>query len=117
MKVSSEVAEMARLMQSDLEGRRLRVTLGWLDMGYTGVRVVDEQNPVWYQEFCLYHSNSKRRRMRQRKKPDTYIKRAHTLRALGEIASGVAVTLYAQRLLPFIEQELERLPTNGWMIA
>lgn len=116
MKVTSQVAEMASIMRADLEGRRLRVTLGWYGFGYEGVRVVDEQNPVWYQEFCATYSPSKRARPRQRKKPDTYIKRSHTIRALGEIGTGKADSLYAQRLVPFIEREMARLPKNGWTI-
>jgi hypothetical protein len=106
-------------MLGDLKQRRLRVALvfpEW-DFGYTGVRVAEEQNPVWYQDFCAQHSPSKRTpRPRQRKKPDTFIKRAHTLRALDEIAGGRADSEYAQRLMSFVERVDKEIRKSGWMI-
>lgn len=42
-------------------------------------------------------------------KPDTLIRRRHTLRALREIESGRAATIYAQRLLPYIEDYYRRV--------
>jgi hypothetical protein len=122
---------VAALMKADLQSRRLRVALGWPDVRtrtYNCPRVIDEENPRWYREFCAHHSPSKRTpRPRQRSKPDTIIKRhdrtrtSHTLRALDELAAGQAYvrcerhTVYAQRLLPFIERELKRLPLQNWM--
>ena len=79
-------------------------------------RQVDEQNPKWYREFCARYSPSRRAKMRKRKKPDTYIKRAHTLRALGELASGRCRTVYAVRLLPFVKAERKRIKQNGGWI-
>jgi hypothetical protein len=106
-------------MLGDLKQRRLRVALVFpaMDFGYVGLRKAEEQNPVWYQDFCAQYSPSKRTpRPRQRKKPDTFIKRADTLRALGEIAAGRADSVYAQRLMPFVEMVHKQLPKNGWMI-
>lgn len=107
---------MAKAMLIDLGSRRLDVTLAWPWYGDGAIRVVDEQNPLWYQKFCACYAPSQRTRMRRRKKPDTYIKRAHTLRALSEIASGKCETVYADRLLPYVEEELRHYKQNGYYI-
>ena len=109
--VSDAVREVAQVMLWELEGSRLRVTLAPSQVGHCWrrrIRVVEETNPEWYQRFCSEHSDSLRTRPRKRKKPDTYIKRAHTLRALNEIASGQARTEYAQRLMPYVAKEAEQ---------
>lgn len=107
---------MAALMQADLRSRRLIVDLVFPHWAERGMRLVSQRNPRWYRQFCDTYSPSNRTRLRQREKRDTYIKRAHTLRALGEIANGRCNTLYAERLLPWVEDELKLLPQNEWMI-
>ncbi len=107
---------MAKLMRSDLDGRRLDVTLAMVMYPDIIIRQVDGRNPEWYQRFCAHYAPSRRTRPRRGKKSDTYIKRAHTLRALGEIASGKAKTVYANRLLPYVEEELKQYKSNGYYI-
>jgi len=70
-------------------------------------RVVCERNPAWYRELCRQYP-SRRSRPRRRAKPDTAIKRAHTLRALAEIENGRVESEYAKRVYPFVAQEAER---------
>lgn len=116
--ISAELAELARLMRADLEQRHLRVSLAWgkdIEYGII-IRYVEEHNPRWYREFCAYYSPSRRAKMRRRNKPDTFIKRAHTLRALAELASGRCRTVYAVRLLPFVKAERKKMIKNGWRI-
>ena len=110
------VATMAKAMLIDLGNRRLDVTLRMDSYDHRTYRQVDEQNPLWYQKFCAHYAPSQRVRMRRRKKPDTYIKRQHTLRALGEIARGKCETVYADRLLPYVEDELRHYKNNGYYI-
>ena len=115
--MTKEIAEMAQLMRVDLDGRRLRVSLRWVNGGEYAVRQVDERNPKWYREFCAYYSPSRRRgwnwaNARRR----TYIKRRDTLRGLGELASGRCSSVYAERLAPFVENVLSKLPKTEYMI-
>ena len=114
--ISDELAELAATLRADLDDRHLRVALVWTFFGNIGVRCVEEQNPRWYREFCARYSPSRRAKMRTRSKSDTYIKRAHTLRALRELASGRCRTIYAVRLLPFVENEQKRINRNGGRI-
>ncbi len=117
MKVTKEIVETAELMRADLDSRRLRVSLRWVNGGEYALRQVDERNPKWYREFCDYYSPSRRRgwnwvNARRR----TYIKRKDTLRGLAEIASGRCKSIYANRLLPFIEGVIRDLPSTEYMI-
>ncbi len=66
-------------------------------------RVVCERNPGWYRELCRRYP-SRRARPRQRRKPDTMIKRRHTLRALAEVENGRVDSEYAKRVYPFVEK-------------
>lgn len=98
-------------MRLELEGRRLDVVLVPSPVEYWPTeqqrRVVCERNPGWYRELCRqYESN--RTRPRQRKKPDTLIKRRHVLRALAEIEDGRIDTEYARRVYPFVEKAAEQ---------
>jgi hypothetical protein len=102
---------IAKMLHDELECRRLDVYLSpaWGSYGDDGkqLRVAMDQNPRWYREFCAaYPAN--RSRPRRRSKPDTIIKRRHTLRALREIAAGRAQTTYARRLLPIVIEETKR---------
>lgn len=108
--VSAEFAEMAQVMKWQLESERLVVGLApskCPDGRRFGrmIRVVESRNPAWYRELCEEHSPSGRTRPRSRSKPDTYIKRRRTLEALEELAGGECRTIYAERLLPYVEQE------------
>lgn len=68
------------------------------------LRAVQTENPEWYQKFCKLYPSRRRDRLRWAE-DKTAIKRAHTLRALRELASGRCETIYAQRLLSFIENK------------
>ena len=114
--ISDELAEFAATLRADFDQRHLRISLAWVFFDNIGIRCIEEQNPKWYREFCARYSPSKRSKMRKRKKPDTYIKRAHTLRALAELASGRCRTVYAVRLLPFVKAERKRIEQNGGWI-
>lgn len=102
MDVPMHLRHTAGIMRHNLENNRLRVTLRWINGGSVALRVADSQNPDWYMKFCAAYAPSARSKPRQRKKPDTFIKRAHVLRALDELASGKCETVYAQRLLPVV---------------
>lgn len=118
--LTAEIRETAAYMAADLEGRRLRVTLAWVDGGYTGIRVVEETNPRWYRDLCNSYPSAReyaRRRIANRRKFDTIIRRRETLAALRRIAQrGDRETVYAQRLLPYIERVIQDLPKHGYMI-
>ncbi len=114
--VNDRLRETAELMRYDLLGRRLRVSLIRGGFGGAILRSVESRNPEWYRRFCAYYSPANRRKPRRRKKTDTYIKRAHTLRALKEIASGRNETEYAERLMPFVERVNRDFRSNGWRI-
>lgn len=103
---------VAELMREELRCSRLSVSLapcwGWMGDDGRLRRVVEEQNPAWYREFCgQYQSN--RRRPRTKRHGDTLIKRRHTLRALAEIAAGRCRTIYARRLWPFVQARARRI--------
>ncbi len=104
MKVTKELAEMAELMRVDLNSRRLTVSLRWMNGGEYALRQVDEQNPKWYREFCAHYSPSRRRGWRwPNARRRMFIKRRDTLRGLGEIAASRNETVYASRLIPYVE--------------
>lgn len=111
MTLSPTLRETAQWMLWQLDSCQLRVTLAPGDPARDPnrkVRVVEEENPQWYQEFCAEYP-SYRSWPRRRSKPDTAIKRSHTLRALGEMAQGGVSTEYAQRLLPYVEAETQKI--------
>jgi len=102
---------IAEQMRHELASRRLEVVLVPSPVEYWPTeqqrRVVCERNPKWYRELCRqYESN--RTRPRRRRKSDTLIKRAHTLRALAEIEDGSLDTEYAKRVYPFVVKEAEK---------
>lgn len=111
--MNPELCETAVWMRMQLDGQRLAVSLSPSYPAYTPtrrqIRQVDDVNPDWYRGFCANHSPSRRQRPRQGAKPDTYIKRAHTLRALDELSSGRCQSLYAQRLLPIVQEEHKKI--------
>lgn len=98
---------IAEQMRLELESRRLEVALVPSPVEFWPTeqrrRVVCERNPSWYRELCRQHP-ANRTRPRQRRKPDTLIKRRHVLRALAEIEDGRIDTEYAQRVYPFVEK-------------
>lgn len=103
---------VAKLMADELERSRLAVTLApcWGRYGDDGRkrRIVEDQNPTWYRRLCaMYQLN--RSRPRRKRKPDTLIKRRHTLRALDEIWGGRVETEYAQRVYEFVRMETQKL--------
>lgn len=94
-------------MRHELASRRLEVVLVPSSVEHWPTdrqrRVVCERNPGWYRELCRQYP-SRRSRPRRRAKPDTAIKRAHTLRALAEIENGRVESEYARRVYPFVEK-------------
>lgn len=69
------------------------------------IRVPVSVNAEWYRHFCrLYGDNRTNRRMRQR----TMIKRCHTIAALKRLIAGNSSSLYAERLIAFVERERGR---------
>ena len=115
--ISANVRESAMVMRAELDGQRLRVSLRWLNGGYRAIRVVDERNPWWYRVLCADYP-SKRHWLRARRYPwtkkfDTKIDRRCVLRALRDIENGRAETLYAQRVLPYVESYDRLVRTRG----
>jgi hypothetical protein len=104
MKLPAELRQTAAVMRAELESSRLRVALAPCERGRAGnqIRTVDECNPAWYQRFCLEYPSSRRQ---GRKKPDTAIKRAGTLRGLAELERGEMQSVYAVRLFPYVVEE------------
>lgn len=102
---------IAEQMHHELASRRLEVVLVPSPVEHWPTdrqqRVVCERNPAWYREFCRQYP-SRRSRPRQRRKPDTMIKRQHTLRAMAEIENGRIDSEYARRVYPFVAKEAER---------
>jgi len=98
---------IAEQMRHELASTRLEVVLVPSPVEHWPTdrqrRVVCERNPAWYREFCRQYP-SRRTRPRRRAKPDTAIKRAHTLRALAEIQDGRVESEYAKRVYPFVEK-------------
>jgi hypothetical protein len=104
MKLHDELRKTAGIMRAELERSRLTVALAPCERGRANnmIRAVDSKNPEWYRAFCRQYPSSRRRK---RKKPDTAIKRANTLRALSELEQGEMKTEYAERLFPFVCEE------------
>lgn len=102
---------IAEQMREELASRRLDVVLVPSPVEHWPTdrqrRVVGEHNPAWYRELCRQYP-AKRTRPRQRRKPDTMIKRRHVLRALAEIENGRIETEYARRVYPFVEKAAEQ---------
>lgn len=115
-----EIRETAAYMAADLKTRRLRVSLRWVDGGYMALRVVDEVNPKWYRDLCNSYPSAReyaRRRIANRRKFDTIIRRRETLAALHRIATaGDSETVYARRLIPYVERVIRDLPKSGYII-
>lgn len=102
---------IAEQMRHELASTRLEVVLVPSPVEHWPTdrqrRVVCERNPAWYRELCRQYP-SRRTRPRRRAKPDTAIKRAHTLRALAEIQDGRVESEYAQRVYPFVIKAAEQ---------
>ena len=102
---------IAEQMHHELASRRLEVVLVPSPVEHWPTdrqrRVVCERNPAWYRELCRQYP-SRRSRPRRRAKPDTAIKRAHTLRALAEIEDGRVESEYAKRVYPFVEKQAQQ---------
>lgn len=112
--LSPALRDMAQVMLWELERERLDVTLApsrLPEIARRGgkIRIINGTNPAWYRDFCRDYAPSGRTHPRQKKKPDTYIKRRHTLRALNELATGRCETEYAHRLLPYVREQHREL--------
>ncbi len=98
--------QVATYMLDELEA-------GWLEVakvesqqgGY--IRVCMSVNCEWYSRFCRAHEGF--RRTRRWKKARTIIKRCHTIRALKRIIAGEMDSVYAERLEPFIREQIESM--------
>lgn len=103
--------ETAKYMRWELEQSCLEVILipsRFPEVAESGgmIRVAISKNTCWYRQFCADFSSGRRR---QRKNHDTLIKRRHVLRALVEIEAGQAITIYAERLLPYVHRYHDNL--------
>lgn len=82
---------------------------GWLEVckvpGRNGgyIRVPVSVNAEWYTRFCRSCLSRSRRFSKLR----TMIRRQHTIAALKRIMRGNAKGVYAERLMPFIEETQE----------
>lgn len=63
------------------------------------LRAVQSENAGWYREFCAAFKQPRKKYPR----PRTIIKRCHTVRALRRIVDGDSGTVYADRLMSFVE--------------
>lgn len=64
------------------------------------IRVALSRNCSWYRRFCSQHIS---KRATRRGKPDTLIRRQHTLKALNRLLSGKPRnTIYEQRILAIL---------------
>lgn len=88
-------------MLAQLESHQLQVVLVPLNPQRRGYneggckRVLADQNPKWYRQFCARHPSSRGVR---RGKFDTCIKRLNTLRALQQIIAGKPAGKYEAEL-------------------
>ncbi len=94
------------LMQADLEAHRLEVCLvplnprlrNWNEFGM--MRVCVDVPPKWYRRLCASHISQ---RAIRKGKPDTLIKRAHTLAARQRLIDGKApTTKYELRIMEIL---------------
>lgn len=106
------IRQAALLMRDELMSNRLHVVKIKTGDGY--IRVAIGQSPRWYSDLCREHERRRRKRYRRHR---TIIKRCHTLRALERISAGRNGTVYAERLLPYVEDVARRLVEWGEEIA
>lgn len=109
-RINSGLAAAARYMHDELDSRCLLVAVAKVNEDGKGIRVCLDQNPDWYREFCASYMN--RRRNRKWRRPRTFIKRIATLNALKRIAAGDLSGVYAERLLPFVQQQKSKMKTE-----
>lgn len=108
IEISLEMRLAAELMLRDLQQQRLTVTLlPAPDQRFRNhkVRAVEERNPGWYRSLCAEYQSSGRKKPRKRapRFGDTVIKRRQVEKALRQITGGHGSTLYAERLLPYVD--------------
>lgn len=101
-------------MADELERSRLDVVLVPAKYGNRMERVVQSENPAWYQRFCAKYASGRKDASLWREHK-TSIKRQATLQALRAIATGKTASRpnqfshdggYIPMLLPFVEVEL-----------
>lgn len=99
--VTDDLLQAAEFMLFELCQNRLRV-LALPPEKQCKIRVVVEQNPPWYQEFCATYTAG-RKRPRRRRKHDTLIKRRETMNALERMSNSADWSgVYQERLIPFV---------------
>lgn len=116
MELNSEIITAAAIMREQLRRNRLIVVLvpNQTDPhSPRKLRAVESQNPAWYRDFCDSYQ-ARCSRPRNRTKSDTCIKRRNTIRALMEIETGRADSEYAIRLLPYIQNEIEKMESDPY---
>lgn len=97
------IAETATYLLDELEGQGLEVVKVPSENGY--VRVPVSVNAEWYRHFCASYKRSRNKYPR----PRTIIKRCHTISALKRIISGNINGVYAERLMPYIEEAFSKI--------
>lgn len=70
------------------------------------IRVAVSVNTEWYRRFCRAHSKPRSRRY---PKVRPFVKRCHTIACLRRIEAGSAKGVYAERLMPFVAEAVERM--------
>jgi len=63
------------------------------------IRVALSKNAIWYQRFCAAHIS---KRGTRRGRPDTLIRRQHTLRCLERMIAGSRKGIYEERILAIL---------------
>lgn len=75
------------------------------------IRVAHMVNAEWYQDFCADYTK-RRTKPRHRRKHDTKIERTTTIKALERIIKGDTSGTYAERLMPYLLAQIERMKGN-----
>jgi len=105
------------ILLSQLESHQLQVILVPLNPRLRNYndggckRVLADQNPKWYRQFCARHPSSRGVR---RGKLDTRIRRANVPRALRQIIAGKPAGKYEEELKSIAASDCARPPSNTY---
>jgi hypothetical protein len=105
-RITRLIQNKAEEMYYDLLRNKLEVILIPAQEGNGMLRVAESRPPSWYSKFCslypLKYNYKKNRKLNR-----TIIKRRCTLRGLYRLMNKDKKSIYAERLLNFIERELD----------
>lgn len=97
-------------MQAEFESTRLEVGLAPLNPGKRGYneggckRVTLSVNAKWYRDFCARHLSSRKRNKRH---PDTRIKRRNVERLLSRLLLVGSISKYGEELIRIAETRMK----------